>query len=73
MVHRARGCTRIVLAGYSMGGNLVLKCAGELASDAPAQLVGVVAVSPPIDLRQSADALHLPANRACMNGDFCAG
>ncbi len=59
----ARGCEQVVLAGYSMGGNLVLKCAGELGSAAPAQLAGVVAVSPPVDLRQSADALHLLANR----------
>lgn len=59
----ARGCRKIVLAGYSMGGNLVLKAAGEMGEDAPPELVGVVAVSPPIDLWQSADALHLPQNR----------
>ncbi len=59
----ARGCERVMLAGYSMGGNLVLKCAGELGSSAPAELAGVVAVSPPVDLAQSADALHLPFNR----------
>ena len=59
----ARGCHQVVLAGYSMGGNLVLKCAGELGTNAPAELAGVVAVSPPVDLRQSADALHLPSNR----------
>ncbi len=58
-----RGCEQIVLAGYSMGGNLVLKAAGELGCDAPRQLAGVVAVSPPVDLRQSADALHHPSNR----------
>lgn len=58
-----RGCTRIVLAGYSMGGNLVLKAAGELASTAPQALIGVAAVSPPMDLGESADALHHWANR----------
>ena len=59
----ARGCARIVLAGYSMGGNLVLKAAGELGGDAPQALIGVVAVSPPMDLGESADALHGWANR----------
>ena len=58
-----RGCTRIVLAGYSMGGNLVLKAAGELGPGAPPELMGVVAVSPPMDLRESADALHHWTNR----------
>ena len=53
----------VALVGYSMGGNLVLKLAGELGADAPRQLHSVVAVSPSIDLAASADALHRPANR----------
>ena len=59
----APGCGRVVLAGYSMGGNLVLKAAGELGADAPPQLAGVAAVSPPADLGESAAALHTPRNR----------
>lgn len=59
----ARGCRRVVLAGYSMGGNLVLKAAGELGRQAPRALAGVVAVSPPIDLGESAEALHHWRNR----------
>ncbi len=51
------------LIGYSMGGNLVLKLAGELGRAAPPELRAVVGVSPAIDLGPSADALHLPANR----------
>jgi uncharacterized protein len=51
------------LIGYSMGGNLVLKLAGDLGADAPPQLKAVVGVSPAIDLAESADALHEPANR----------
>lgn len=43
------GCGPIVIAGFSMGGNMVLKLAGELSGDAPAWLAGVAAVSPPID------------------------
>ena len=46
-----------------MGGNLVLKLAGELGASAPRQLRSVVGVSPAIDLGLSAAALHLPQNR----------
>lgn len=53
----------ISLIGYSMGGNLILKLAGELGTDAPPQLTSVVGVSPVVDLAQSADALHEPQNR----------
>jgi hypothetical protein len=52
---------RVALAGYSMGGNLVLKLAGEWGSDA--QLCAVAAVCPAIDLAPGADALHEPLNR----------
>ena len=57
------GVAKIALVGYSMGGNLVLKCAGELGRNVPPELVGVVGVSPAFDLGPSADALHAPANR----------
>ncbi|HEX4950389.1 MAG TPA: alpha/beta fold hydrolase [Blastocatellia bacterium] len=40
----------ICLVGFSMGGNQSLKLAGELGEDAPPQLKGVCAISPPIDL-----------------------
>jgi len=53
---------RIFFAGYSMGGNLVLKMAGELAGAAPPQLSGVAAVCATIDLAGCADALALPGN-----------
>jgi predicted alpha/beta-fold hydrolase len=53
----------ISLIGYSMGGNLVLKLAGELGTAAPPELHSVVGVSPAVDLGPSADALHLPQNR----------
>jgi uncharacterized protein len=57
------GVTRFALVGFSMGGNLVLKLAGEWGSEAPAQFRAVAAVCPAIDLAASADALHEPANR----------
>jgi uncharacterized protein len=53
----------IALAGFSMGGNLVLKIAGEWAGDAPKQLKAVCAISPAVDLSASADALHRWDNR----------
>jgi predicted alpha/beta-fold hydrolase len=52
---------RVALVGYSMGGNLVLKHAGEWGSNPP--LVAVATVCPAIDLAAGADALHEPANR----------
>jgi len=57
----SEGLMRVALAGYSMGGNLVLKLAGEWGSDHP-QLECVAAVCPAMDLAASADALHEPAN-----------
>ncbi|MGE0885557.1 MAG: YheT family hydrolase [Blastocatellales bacterium] len=44
------GLPQLFLIGFSMGGNQSLKFAGELGEDAPPQLAGVCAISPPIDL-----------------------
>jgi uncharacterized protein len=51
------------LVGYSMGGNLVLKLAGEWGNDGSSQFRSVAAVSPAMDLAASSDALHLRGNR----------
>jgi predicted alpha/beta-fold hydrolase len=58
------GLREIFLAGFSMGGNLVLKAAGEFGRDpaAPAAFVGVAAVCPALDLAACADAIHEPRN-----------
>src|ERR1700712_4542109 len=53
----------ISLIGYSMGGNLMLKLAGELGENAPPELRSVIGVSPAVDLQASADALHTWQNR----------
>jgi predicted alpha/beta-fold hydrolase len=58
-----RNVQRVGLIGYSMGGNLVLKLAGELGRNAPAELKAVAAVSPAADLAASADAMHVGGNR----------
>ena len=55
------GLERVALVGYSMGGNLVLKLAGEWGSRSP--LCAVAAVCPAVDLAPGADALHEPLNR----------
>lgn len=55
--------SRFALIGFSMGGNLVLKLAGEWGSNGPPQFRAVAAVCPAMDLAASADALHVPANR----------
>ncbi len=47
----------ICFAGYSMGGNLVLKKAGEFGDAAPKELRGIVAVAPCLDLAACADSL----------------
>ncbi len=52
----------VFAAGFSMGGNLVLKMAGEIGSAAPPQLRAVAAVSPSIDLAACADAVGQPHN-----------
>jgi predicted alpha/beta-fold hydrolase len=55
------GLERVALVGYSMGGNMVLKLAGEWGTRPP--LVAVATVCPAIDLAAGADALHEPVNR----------
>jgi len=53
---------KIFFAGYSMGGNLVTKMAGEFADLAPSALRGVCAVCPALDLAACADALERTEN-----------
>lgn len=52
----------IFLAGFSLGGNVVLKLAGELGDRANELITGVVAVSTPIDLAACARRLGHPSN-----------
>lgn len=53
----------VALVGYSMGGNLVFKFAGESAAALPPQLKALVGVSPLMDLAVSSAALHERRNR----------
>ncbi|MGH9554711.1 MAG: YheT family hydrolase, partial [Terriglobales bacterium] len=54
---------RIALAGFSMGGNLILKLAGEWGREAPPEVCAFATVCPAADLAATADAIHLPQNR----------
>ncbi len=47
----------LYLIGFSMGGNQALKFAGELGEDAPRQIRGICAISPPIDLESCSLAI----------------
>lgn len=51
------------LAGFSLGGNVALKLAGELGEHAGELLTTVCAVSTPIDLEASARRIGQPDNR----------
>lgn len=57
------GIERFGVAGYSLGGNLALKLAGELGDRAP-RLKAVAAVSPTLDLDACVRAIERPVNRA---------
>jgi predicted alpha/beta-fold hydrolase len=52
----------VFLAGFSLGGNVVLKLAGELGASASDLIAGVIATSTPIDLAACVRELDKPAN-----------
>ncbi len=53
----------VAVAGFSMGGNQVLKCLGEWGDRVPSQVAAGIGVSPACDLSLSADVIHSPVNR----------
>jgi predicted alpha/beta-fold hydrolase len=52
----------IAVAGYSLGGNLALKLAGEYGDRAPREVKAFCAVSPIIEIGECVRALERPAN-----------
>jgi predicted alpha/beta-fold hydrolase len=56
------GLPSIAIAGYSLGGNLALKLAGEYGASAPPALCAVAAVSPILEISQCVRALERPGN-----------
>jgi predicted alpha/beta-fold hydrolase len=59
----AEGRAPVWLVGFSLGGNLAAKLAGELGGDARALIAGVCAVSAAIDLEACAIRIGQPDNR----------
>jgi len=53
----------LLLLGLSLGGNIVLKLAGEAAAQPVPGLARVAAIAPPIDLAACAEAIARPHNR----------
>jgi predicted alpha/beta-fold hydrolase len=66
-MHRLAPESPITLVGVSLGGNMVLKLAGEAADQPVAGLVRVAALAPPIDLGRCAALLGQPRNRMYAN------
>jgi len=62
-VRRWSPASPLVLIGFSLGGNVVLKLAGEAAVQPVPGLEGVAAVAPPIDLERCCALLAQPWNR----------
>jgi predicted alpha/beta-fold hydrolase len=58
------GIRALTVAGYSLGGNLTLKLAGELGDAPPPELKAVCAVSPTMDLAVCVEALERRSNLA---------
>ena len=56
------GILRIVVTGYSLGGNLALKLAGDFGADAPPALRAVCAVSPILEIGACVRALERGQN-----------
>ncbi len=53
----------MILIGFSLGGNIVLKLSGELKEKALQYFHKVIAVSPPVDLLSSINLFRNPANQ----------
>ncbi len=60
---RREGRVPAYLVGFSLGGNVVLKLAGELGEEALPLIAGVAAVSTPLDLSACAHRIAQPDNR----------
>jgi hypothetical protein len=54
---------RLAVVGFSLGANLALLLLGRRADAVPDGLLGVVGISPPLDLASCARALERPVNR----------
>ena len=51
------GLSHIAIAGFSLGGNMVLKLVGEYGENPPSEIKAVCAISPSIDMRAGSELL----------------
>lgn len=63
LVRKLQENQSVWLIGYSLGGNVALKLAGELGPEGSKLLRGVIAVSAPVDLAACVQAMEAPENR----------
>jgi len=56
------GLKRIYLIGFSLGGNMVLKLAGEYAQNPPVEVIASCVISPSVDLGASSDLIQQKSN-----------
>lgn len=64
------GLTRLAVAGYSLGGNVTMKLAGELGGDDVPEVKAFAAVSPVIELEACMQSIERPENRI-YEWNFC--
>jgi uncharacterized protein len=57
-----KGVREVFAAGFSLGGNLVMKMAGEFGEKTPGELAALAAISPALDLAACAAELERPRN-----------
>lgn len=56
------GLQRIFPVGFSLGGNMVLKLAGEYGENVPPEIVAMCAISPSVDLQASTERMQENSN-----------
>ena len=57
----------VFIVGFSLGGNVALKWAGQVGNVCPHGVKGVVGVSVPCDLKGAAIKMNLPSNKIYLN------
>lgn len=63
IIHDESPKSPIILLGFSLGGNIVLKLIGDLGEKANELVHATIAICPPIDLAHTAELLSNPTNR----------
>ena len=62
-VHRHSPLSKISVIGFSIGGNVTLKAAGDWGANPPPQVDSLFVVSPPVDLGRTSSNLRQGGNR----------